>query len=89
MSYSFNVRAPSKAEACTAVEAELAKVVASQPFHEADRATAQAAAESFVALLIDEPSMDVAVIMNGSVYMPNAGFQTVTVGITASLVPRT
>lgn len=88
MSYSFSVRASSKSEAVVAIDAELAKVFASQPIHELDRATAQAVAESYLLMLRDEPGMDVAVSMNGSVYVPEPGAQTVSVSVTANLVTR-
>lgn len=56
MSYSFSVRGTTKAEVTSKISDELAKVVASQPIHAADRAQAQAAAEAFVALI--PPSAD-------------------------------
>lgn len=51
MSYSFNITAESKADATAQVTTELAKVVASQPVHAKDCAQAQAAADSYIALL--------------------------------------
>lgn len=53
MSYSFSVRASSKAEAKDKIAAELDTVVTGQPVHAADRKAAQAAAEAFVDLLVD------------------------------------
>ena len=55
MSYSFSITADTKDEAGVKVEAELGKVVASQPTHEFDRQAAQDAAEAFVDVL-KEPS---------------------------------
>ncbi len=67
MSYSFSVRAASKAEAKDKVDAELAKVVESQAIHVRDRAQAQAVAEAFIDLLDDDETRDIDVNMHGSV----------------------
>lgn len=67
MSYSFTVRAATKAEAKERVAAELEKVVASQSCHAADKAQAQAVADSFIDVLPDDDSKDVLVSMNGYV----------------------
>lgn len=67
MSYSFSVRGATIALALVAVGAEIDKVVAGQPVHEADKKQALAAAESFVKLLPEDDTKDVVVSMNGSV----------------------
>jgi len=66
MSYSFNVRAASKAAALAAVSVELDKVVTQQPVHAADRAAAEAAAVAQVNLLVDDDTRDVSVSVSGS-----------------------
>lgn len=53
MSYSFIASGTTKVEALDAVAAEIVKVVAAQPTHEADRKGAMAAAEAFVGALRD------------------------------------
>lgn len=95
MSYSFNVRAADKADACAKVAAELDKVVASQPIHQADRDPAQAAAEAFTALL-GEPreGQEISVSVSGSASKWADGQQTETVtgagvSISASLLAKT
>ncbi len=65
MSYSFSVRAATKAEAKSKVAEELAKVVQAQPIHSVDQAPAQAAADAFVDLLPDDETKDLLVTMNG------------------------
>jgi hypothetical protein len=68
MSYSFSARGATKAEVIKKVDAELNKVVASQPVHSADHAQAKAAAEAFLGVLPDpnaKQEFDVAV--SGSV----------------------
>lgn len=65
MSYSFTVRAASKALAKQAVAAKLAEVAHQQACHERDKAQAQAAADAFVDLLSDQPGKDVVVNMSG------------------------
>lgn len=67
MSYSFNVRAGTKAEAKALVASKLAEVVATQPSHERDQAQANAAAASFIDCLDDDDARDIAVTVNGSV----------------------
>lgn len=68
MSYSFHVRAASKAAAIAAVAAKLDEVAAAQPSHAVDKAQALAAASAFIEVL-PEPSdaQDVTVSVNGSV----------------------
>lgn len=67
MSYSFQVRAATKALALAAVAAQLDAVVNGQSVHAKDRAQAMAAAEAFVGVLEDNPDKDVDVSMHGSV----------------------
>lgn len=88
MSYSFTVTAPSKLEAILLVGAELDKVVASQPVHEADRAAAQATADLMVELLRDDPDMDVRVSVYGSIVAPTTGVTQASVGASATVWPR-
>jgi len=66
MSYSFSVRAASKAAAVEKVAEELAKVVQSQPVHAADRQQAEAAAGSMLAVF-PEPTdeQDITVSVSG------------------------
>lgn len=65
MSYSFNVRAATKAEAKTAVAAVFDKVVADQPTHEHDKAAVLANANAAIDLLADNDEMDVEVSCSG------------------------
>lgn len=65
MSYSFNVRAASKALVKAAIAAELEKVAAQQACHLRDKAQAQAAADAFVDVLTDDDDKDVVVNMSG------------------------
>lgn len=92
MSYSFAIDADNKADAKTAVAAELAKVVETQPIHERDRAQAQAAADAFIDLLPDSDSQGVHVSVHGSLGWtgpqedPTITSSNVSVG--AALMPR-
>ena len=88
MSYSFSVTAATKAAACRAVSAELDKVVESQPVHAADRAAAQATAETFIIMLQGDPDMDIHVSMHGSIVTAEDGVRTASVGVTANLTQR-
>lgn len=67
MSYSFSVRAATKADAIAKVAEEFGRVVASQPIHAADRDGVVAAATAFVNMLGDDADKDVCVNVNGSV----------------------
>jgi hypothetical protein len=88
MSYSFNVRAATKAEAIAKVAEELAAVVVAQPAHAADQHQAQLAADVFIQLLRDDDTLDVVVAVNGSLWMPDAGIQQATFGVTAGLTTK-
>lgn len=89
MSYSFTVRAATKAEAISAVGDKLAEVVTQQPVHAADVEQAQAAAAAFVGLLLDDDSKDVCVSMNGYVsYTGPSSFIVASVSVNASLVGK-
>lgn len=74
MSYSFSVKAATKAAAKVAVAVELAKVVSGQPNHERDVVQAQVAADMFIDLLIEptEPKL-IFVNMSGSLGWDYAG----------------
>jgi glycosyltransferase A (GT-A) superfamily protein (DUF2064 family) len=94
MSYSFTIRAATKALAGAAVAAELTKVAASQPVHKADQAPVQAAAEGFINMLKDDEAQDVCVEIHGSVSWRSVGdderqqFTAASVGVSAYLAPR-
>ena len=68
MSYSFNIRAASAADAIDAVNHEFDKVVAGQPVHEVDRAQAVANAKAAIDI-IAEPleGEEISVSVNGYV----------------------
>lgn len=68
MSYSFYVRAATKADVIAKVVAELDKVVANQPVHSADYAQAKASAEAFLGILPEaNDKQDFYVSVSGSV----------------------
>lgn len=72
MSYSFGITAATKDEAGVKVEAELAKVVESQPSHAADRQAAQDAAEAFVDVVKDPGEGEqISVWVSGSLQWTN------------------
>lgn len=85
MSFSFSTRAATKAELKQKVAAELDAVVASQPVHAADRATGEAAANSFIDLL-DEPGEghEIRLSLNGSISTIDGNIQSVNFGFYAS-----
>jgi hypothetical protein len=93
MSYSFTVRAASKADVKQLVATELDKVVANQPSHEVDRAQAESAACAFVDALPDDDTKDVQVNVHGSIgWSGTWGVDHVvshaSIGVSASTVKR-
>lgn len=89
MSYSFSVQAGSKAEAIEQVKAKMADVVAGQPSHSADQAQAIAAAEAFIGVLGDDPTRDVSISLNGSIWSTQENvLRSASVAVQAGLVDR-
>jgi hypothetical protein len=96
MSYSFNIRAASKANARERAAQEFDSVVASQPVHAQDRTAALAALDAYLDLLVDDATRDIIVSVNGSVsydWAPDVEATAVpltnaSVGVGAYLAPR-
>lgn len=65
MSYSFQVKAATKAEAKAAVEAKFDEIISQQPIHARDRAAVLANANAVIDLLADDDTKDVSVSCNG------------------------
>lgn len=92
MSYSFQVKGATKALALAAAALAMADVVKCQPIHASDERPALAAAETFVNILPDDESKDVAISMNG--YLSWQGEHTdpqfvgAAVTVNASLIAR-
>lgn len=66
MSYSFQLRAASKAAALAAIASKMTEVTAQQVCHARDKAQAEAAAASFLGLLPEKPGKEIVVTMSGS-----------------------
>lgn len=89
MSYSFSVKAATKAEAVQKIAEELAKVVQQQPEHAADTPHARNAAEAFVNTLHDDADQDVSVSVSGSLsWMAKGEFYGANLSVNASLTKR-
>lgn len=88
MSYSFGVKGADKLRAIEQVRAELDKIVDSQPVHKHDRHLVQSAVSAFLSPLAQDDTRDVAVAVNGSIYVTDAGVQSVNCNIAVQLVPR-
>lgn len=73
MSYSFSVKASNKAEAKAKVADELDKAAQGQSCHERDKHQAQAAADAFIDLLVEDETKDIFVSMSGSLMGSWAG----------------
>lgn len=89
MSYSFSVKAATKAEAIEAANKKFNEVEAQQPVHALDMSAAKAATAAFVNLLMDDAKCDTVLSINGSVYVPTEGPRQTSISINAGLdVPR-
>jgi hypothetical protein len=87
MSYSFNVKAATKADAVTQAEQEFDKVVEGQPIHAKDRKAAMTAVGNVVDVLQDDPAREVSVSVSGYVsWSEGEAIHTANVSVTASLV---
>jgi glycosyltransferase A (GT-A) superfamily protein (DUF2064 family) len=71
MSYSFQIKAPTKSAAKEAVAAKFDEIVTHQPIHARDRAAVLANASCVIDLLADNDSKDVVVSCNGHVSWPS------------------
>lgn len=67
MSYSFQIRAATKAEAKEKVAIQMATIVQQQAVHAVDVEQARAAANAFIDVIDGDENRDVVVSMNGSV----------------------
>ena len=95
MSYSFSARGATEAETMKKVDAELDKVVASQPVHEADRMQARAAAMAFLNVLPDPSdkqefyvSVSGSVGWSGTLGAADQALTSASVNVGASLVAK-
>lgn len=86
MSYSFNVRGASKAEALALVSSELDKVVEVQPIHEADRAKALTVVESFMELIEDIDGHAVSVSVSGYLSAVDGALRNASVNVNVGLI---
>lgn len=66
MSYSFQLRAASKAAAKAAVRSQFDIIAAQQVCHQRDRAQAEATADAFVDVLADKDGKEIQINMSGS-----------------------
>lgn len=88
MSYSFHIRAASKAEATAKVTDQMAVMVKAQPFHAVDEAPALAAATSLIGLLPEDASQDVVVSMSGGGYSVSNAIRHLSVSVSVSLADK-
>ena len=93
MSYSFSVRAASKAAVMVEIAAKMAEVAVAQKCHARDMVPAIQAASAFVDQLADDATRDYAVAMSGSLVGRWDGSDVVycegaAVSVNAHLVPR-
>lgn len=82
MSYSFNVRAKTKAEALVMVAAKLDEVVEQQPIHAHDRRSVETHAETMLDL-VGEPTAnhELSVSVHGSCWQRDGVFGGVSAGV--------
>jgi hypothetical protein len=93
MSYSFQLRRPTKTQAKQAVAAKFIEIVHQQACHTRDMSQAIAAANAIIDLVRDDDTSDVSVIMNGSLCgrwedSDMVAIESANVNVTAYLVAR-
>lgn len=88
MTYSFNVRAPSKAAAIDMVRGKMRNISVAQPVHNRDDLHVLATAKTFIDMLQDDAARDVFVSVNGGIGTAEGGVQSIAVSISTNLVNR-
>lgn len=96
MSYSFSIRAATKADAKASVASKMAEVVQNQPTHAHDQPRVCACAAAFIDLLADDESKDIVVSVYGSLGWrgsygtdpANCSFTSANISVTANLVDK-
>jgi hypothetical protein len=91
MSYSFTVKAETKADAKGMVADKLIDVVTQQPVHATDAHKAQAVVNAYIDMLVDDAAMDIHVSVSGYVQWTGADDKAITaanVSVNASLMKR-
>ena len=87
MSFSFQARAADKTALREAIAAEMDKVIVGQPIHAADKILVVVVANAYLDFLADNPDMDVAAHISGSLSWsgtsesPNFTGANVSVGV--------
>lgn len=89
MSYSFNVKADSKADALVKVAEKMSDVVAQQPVHVVDAATAKDAVKLMADLLEEEADKEFYIAVNGSASTVDGRVVSLNLGIYVSQMPKT
>jgi len=87
MSYSFSVKAATKAEAIKLANDQFDGVLAGQPVHTVDMPAAREATAAFTNLLMDDPNCDVGLSINGSVWTTSEGLRQASININAGFNP--
>ena len=88
MSYSFNIKAESKAQAIDMVRARMRNVSVAQPVHNRDDLHVVAVAKTFIDMLQDDAARDVFVSVNGGIGTAEGGVQEISVSVRTNLVNR-
>lgn len=85
MSYSFSVKAATKAEAIKLANLQFDAVETGQPVHAVDMPAAKEATAAFTNLLADDDKCDTTLSINGSVYSTSEGLRQASININAGL----
>jgi hypothetical protein len=88
MSYSFVVRAATKAAIRAAVSAKMADIVAAQPVHAADHEQAISAVALLLDVMTDDQLLDFSASVSGSISKSDAGVQSVSLSVNISHIAR-
>ena len=88
MSFSFNVRAATKAAVFEAASVELERVIAQQPVHATDRPAIEAAIAKHVDLFGSPGDSDISLSVSGSIGIVDGAVKSVNVSVHVWLVPK-
>lgn len=87
VSYSFQVKGATKADAIELAGVQFDAVEAGQPVHAADMPAAKAATAAFANLLVDDATCDTVLSISGSVWSTTEGLRSAQINVSAAFDP--
>lgn len=88
MSFSFGVKAATKADAVAQATAKMDEVVVAQPKHADDAVLVKTTVEAYTNLLGDDETMDIQLSVSGSLGWSETQTTNANISVSASLVAK-